>query len=205
MTINDSPTTIKWTGPMAIDADGSPHAYHLDNKSGLDYLANAGTPGNWYGIVTDSQGNPIIQGTNDPAPGFCVSPTSFGDKTKNLRDPLRYVNSETVPYIAVPKEAWKTMGVKLGDVCVVYNQLTKQHSSGIVADIGPKGRWGEASMFMAKAVGITNNSPKNGGASRGIVYLVFKGSTRPWPRTNADIDKQAQELLLAYGGIDKLK
>jgi hypothetical protein len=64
---------------MAIDADGAPKAYHPEDK-GLDSLSNAGQPGDWYGIVTDSgdrDGNPIIQGSDDPAPGFYVSPTSL--------------------------------------------------------------------------------------------------------------------------------
>jgi len=205
MTITDSPSSIWWTGPLAIDADGCPRAYHLDGHSGLDYLANAGKPGDWFGLVTDSQGNPIIQGPLDPAPGFCVSPTAFQRKDKNLRDPLRYVDSESVNYLSVPKEAVQQYGVKLGDVCLAYNQLTQQYAFGIVADVGPKGRWGEGSMCMAKSIGITNNSPKNGGASRGVVCLVFKGSAKPWPRTQDDINSQGAALLQAFGGIDKIK
>jgi Fungal chitosanase of glycosyl hydrolase group 75 len=68
-------------GKLGIDADGSPHAYHPNGSPpGLDYLANAGKPGNWYGIVTDNQkasGNPVVQGSSDPAPGFYISSTAL--------------------------------------------------------------------------------------------------------------------------------
>jgi len=39
---------------MVVDADGAYHAFHPDDKSGLDFLANAGHPGNWMGLVTDN-------------------------------------------------------------------------------------------------------------------------------------------------------
>jgi hypothetical protein len=54
---------------MSIDADGSPHAYHKDNTKALDYLANAGKPGNWWALATDngkSDGNPLVQSAEDP-------------------------------------------------------------------------------------------------------------------------------------------
>ena len=53
---------------LAVDADGAPDAYHpLD--LGTDYLRNAGSPGNWRGIVTDTgrpNGKPVVQGPCDP-------------------------------------------------------------------------------------------------------------------------------------------
>jgi len=36
---------------MTIDADGAYRAYN-QNNTGLDYLANAGHPGNWWALVT---------------------------------------------------------------------------------------------------------------------------------------------------------
>src|SRR4051795_6503541 len=41
----------------------------------LDVIGNAGGPGDWYGVVTDSgdeDGNPVVQGKNDPCPGAYV-------------------------------------------------------------------------------------------------------------------------------------
>jgi hypothetical protein len=84
---------------MTIDIGGAPHSFHPDGKSGLDYLANAGAPGNWFGVVTDNgqaDGNPVVQTTTDPAPGFYVSYISLHDSTKQKNNPLRYVNSESM-------------------------------------------------------------------------------------------------------------
>ena len=57
--LDDKPGTLYWTCPLMVDADGSPHAYHPDGSPpGLDYLANAGSPGNWWGIACNSSGDP---------------------------------------------------------------------------------------------------------------------------------------------------
>ena len=72
---------------MAIDADGSPNAYHPDD-TGLDALANAGEPGHWNGIITDREGNPLIQQESDPFPGYYISCTSLSDETKKFTDPI---------------------------------------------------------------------------------------------------------------------
>lgn len=48
---------------MAIDADGAYRAYHPTPGKGLDFLANAGSPGNWWALVTDNgkrSGNPVL-------------------------------------------------------------------------------------------------------------------------------------------------
>ena len=49
-----------WTGGIEVDADGAPDAYNPSN-TGIDYLANAGSPGDWWGISTDSSGTPYVQ------------------------------------------------------------------------------------------------------------------------------------------------
>ena len=36
---------------MMIDADGAYRAYHPQPGKGLDYLGNAGKPGNWWALV----------------------------------------------------------------------------------------------------------------------------------------------------------
>jgi hypothetical protein len=46
----------------------------------LDVLANAGDPGNRYGVVTDTgndDGDPIVQNATDPCPGAYISTTSL--------------------------------------------------------------------------------------------------------------------------------
>lgn len=80
----------------------------------MDVLANAGRPGNWFGVVTDTaeqDGTPVVQGPQDPCPGAYVSATSLhlpGQDGERLPDssPVKYVDkyvdSATVPFVVVP-------------------------------------------------------------------------------------------------------
>jgi hypothetical protein len=97
-------TFLAWENGLRIDVDGAPNAYG-PNNTGLDYTANAGKAGNWYGVVTDKDGDPYIQGPEDPYPGDYISATSLQDHTKAVDDPTRYVDARTVPYLAIPKNA----------------------------------------------------------------------------------------------------
>src|SRR4051794_28994322 len=73
---------------MQVDADGSPHAYHRINSKGLDNLENAkGENGRFVGIALKRNGEPAVQGDEDPAPGFYVSTTSLQDRSKASTDP----------------------------------------------------------------------------------------------------------------------
>jgi hypothetical protein len=130
-----------------------------------------------------------------------VSPTSLVDKTKKKNDPRRYVNSTVVPYLAVPKNAITDYGVNLGDVGFAYNRATGFMAAAIVADVGPKNKWGEGSIALAEHLGIPS-SPKRGGASKGVVICVFKGTSRGWPRTYPEIVSQVQNRLQELGGTD---
>ena len=98
-------------GRFMTDVDGAPNCYHPDNlnvrtdylkfdlekhKGALDWKANGGKDGNWFGVVTDTgekTGKPIIQGDGDPFPGFYVSSTSLSDSSKKRSDPRRYVDA----------------------------------------------------------------------------------------------------------------
>jgi hypothetical protein len=172
---------------------------------GLDFIANAGSAKTgWYGILTDSKGIPLIQGPTDPNPGYYISPTSLKDPTKAVADPTRYVNSETEPYIAIPRNFPKDHNARLGDVALVYYNKTGQYCAAVVADIGPLGdsKAGEGSIALAKALGIPAN-PKKGGTDQGVTYVVFKNSNQGWPRANADIATQVSGFLDTYGPFDQ--
>lgn len=191
---------------MAIDADGSPRAY-APPESGLkgeDYLANAGSSGNWWGVVTDTgkkDGAPVVQRGGAPAPGFYVSATSLVDPTRGRTDPLRYVDSSRVPFLALGKDILASMGGALGDLAWVVNTRSGLSSPAIVADIAPKGHHGEGSMALAGALGI-NQSPRNGGTDAEIVaYVVFPGSARGWP---VDFLDDARHRFDAWGGWQRL-
>jgi len=165
-----------FTAGLSIDADGSPHAYHPSNEKALDYLDNAGKTGNWWALVTDNNkkdGVPLVQSSKDPAPGYYISTTSLQDNTKKVDDPNRYVNSESLCYIALPADLSADFAV--GDIACVVNRRSNKKCFAIFADIGPSNRIGEGSIFLAQQLGI-NSSPKKGGALSDVVYILIKNS-----------------------------
>jgi hypothetical protein len=190
---------------MMVDADGSPHAYHQDNTKGLDFLGNAGVPGDWWALVTDtgeSDGKPIVQGARDPAPGFYISMTSLEDSSKKPTDPYRYVDAEVIPYFVLPSD--RNFGAELGDFGIVVNPSNQKVCGCVFADIGPADEIGEGSISLAKALGI-NANPKNGGVADGLAYIVFPGTKSGWPLSVAEIRKKSSKLFEDWGGINKIE
>lgn len=202
MDLKDTPTYLTWTGPFAIDGDGAPNCYGPPGSPALDHLANAGSDGDWYGILVDAHGKPVQQGSNDPYPGMYISPTSLQDHGYGVLDPRRYVDSVTTSYISIPSNEIHDHTIKLGDVGLAYNTATSQWSAAVVADVGPKNKFGEGSIALAQAIGIENTSPKNGGADGGIIWIVFKNSAIGWPLSPAEVDEKVSVLLTAAGGIE---
>ncbi|HYF34107.1 MAG TPA: hypothetical protein VD994_02365 [Prosthecobacter sp.] len=180
-----------YTTPLAgmmIDADGAngqtngvpvyaPKGY---TPAPLDYLANAGEPGNWYRVVTDTgkkDGKPVKQDANGPAPGAYVSATSYRWPQLARIDPLAYVDAAGVPYIVLPGH-WRALaiGVVLGCKATVTDTKTGKvlNASGVL-DFGPKAKLGEASIACAEFFGIPS-SPKHGGTSeKRFIYTFFPG------------------------------
>lgn len=193
---------VAFKSGMSIDADGSPHAYNPQN-TGLDALGNAGKPGNWWGIATNASGKPYVQGPNDPAPGYYVSTTSLTDARYPSSDPRHFVDSEKVPFIAVPPEL-KNQGVKVGDLVAVRNEKTGKTAFAVVADIGPSGHIGEGSIKLAQELGINSNA-RHGGVSSGVSYVVFPGTKQAWPMSNEQIQSAGQRLYDTFGGDAQLQ
>ena len=192
-------SAVFYTAGMAIDADGAYRAYHPGSK-GLDYLANGGKPGNWWALVTDNgrpSGNPVVQGPNDPAPGFYISTTSLEDSAFDRKNPRRYVDSESIPYIVLP--GGKLGGAKLGDFALLINLKNKSQVAAIVADSGPAAKLGEASIAASAALlGPGRGNPKNGGTEDKIIrYIVFPGSGDGKPKTADVIAARVDGLLHA--------
>jgi Fungal chitosanase of glycosyl hydrolase group 75 len=178
---------------MTIDADGAPNAYHPDN-TGLDDLANAGTPGRWEGLAKDADGEPFIQGPNDPFPGYYVSATALADRSKPVNDPTRYVDASRIPFIVLPGGMARQLGARPGDFAAAFNQRSGKFSFAIFGDVGPYDRIGEGSVALAENLGIRSDA-RNGGARRGILYLVFPGSGNGRPRTIEEINAEGQKLV----------
>ena len=204
-TLQDDDSVFFYESGMMIDADGGHHAYHPDDRSGLDYLCNAGKPGNWWALVTDNgrpSGSPVVQSTSDPAPGFYISKTSLADKCVDDNDPRRYVNAESVNFFVLPAKLG--LGAKLGDFGVVIRPDRNDYDYAVYADVGPGGKIGEASVSLAAALSIPS-SPKTGGVCHGILYIVFRGSQKGWPLTQPQIDQHGAALFAEWGGLEKAK
>jgi len=184
---------------MTIDADGAPNAYNPQN-TGLDDLANAGSPGNWGALAEDDTGEPYIQGPDDPFPGYYVSTTALSDRTKKPSDPNRYVDASKIPYIVLPSEVARGTGARLGDFAVVLNVRNGKQAGAIFADIGTMG---EGSVALADHLGLWSNA-REGGTRRGIFYLVFAGSGNGKPRSIEEINEQSAKLLQDWGGIERM-
>jgi hypothetical protein len=191
---------------LAIDADGAFRAYHPNGNLGLDSLRHAGHPGNWWALVTDNgktSGHPVVQRRSDPAPGYYVSTTALYDPDNpNERDPHRYVDAATVPYVALHPKALKY--ARLGDFGTVVNLQNHMVSAALVADeTATHVSVGEGSIALAKSLGV-NSNPRFGGKDGGIVYLIYPHSGNGKPRRLVDIIANSNRLFEAWGGAAKL-
>jgi hypothetical protein len=196
--LGDAPAFL-FTSGMTIDADGAPNAYNADDTA-LDYLFNAGQPGQWDGIVQDDDGNPVVQGPDDPFPGYYISCTALFDRTKHRRDTARFVDSTQIPYVALPGDLAARMAARLGDFVFVFDPTTGRYSYAIFADIGG---FGEGSIALADRLRIRSDA-RRGGKSGGISYIVFPGSGDGQPKAVDEIDRLAARLVEARGGADGL-
>lgn len=181
---------------MNIDADGSPRAYHPDSAPGLDYLADAGKPGKWWGIACDATGKPYVQKDTDPYPGFYVSTTALSDHRYPESDPRRFVDAEHVPYVKLSYDI-ERRGARVGDLCAVA--YDGKLCLAIAADTGA--RLGEGSIALAAALGIPSDARHGGISAPAVSYVVFKGTAAGWPR---DFSADAAAHFSAWGGLNRL-
>jgi hypothetical protein len=191
---------------LAVDADGAFRAYHPNNRLGLDTIEDAGRPGNWWALATDTgepSGRPVVQGKSDPAPGYYVSMTSLFDAANpNERDPRRFVDAASIPYVVLPPVGFKH--AKLGDFATVFNRRNGKVAEAIVADeSAPELKMGEGSIALAVALGIDSN-PRSGGIEHGVAYVIYPGSGNGKPRALDDIVSTSRRYFQTWGGLQKL-
>ena len=200
------PLGIFYKSGLAIDADGAFRAYHPVDRLGLDSLAHAGHPGNWWALVTDNEqknGRPVVQGNSDPAPGYYVSTTALYDPDNpNVRDPRRYVDAAKIPYVVLHPKALNY--ARLGDFATVVNFQNGKISEALVADeSAPNLPVGEGSIALAEVLGI-DSSPRHGGKDRDVAYLVYPGSGNGRPRRLQEVVANSKRLFEAWGGLSQL-
>lgn len=181
---------LSWDGgDLSIDYDGAPNAYAPQGfGSPLDNLANAGNGSKWWGIETDAQGKPVVQGAADPYPGYYVSTTALTWPGRS--GPARYVDSTQISYVALPP-VFKELGAKLGDLVYVYSDKTKVGRFAIWADIGPKSKLGEGSLQLARALRVEKSALRSGG----LRFEVYPGSGEGRPLSEEEIQKRGASLL----------
>jgi hypothetical protein len=195
---------ILYLAGMAIDVDGDERAYAPDDSGlqPLDYLDNAGGPGNWWGITTDDNGQPYIQQPYHLAPGYYVSCTSLVDSKYPESNPQRFIDASQVPFFVLPSRFGQ--GAKLGDLGLAYNTRTGDNNAMIYADIGPEDQIGEASQGLAKTLAI-NPDAKTGGTSDKIICYWFQpGSGSGWQPVDVWWPI-ALKNFQKWGGMAKLK
>ena len=194
--VEEDDKSVSFTAGAQLDGDGANGQFGGDpcyapkSYAGktLDALANAGGPGNWFGVVTDTgerDGTPIVQGAGDPCPGAYLSATSLhllGPDGKSLpkSSPFRYVDSATVPFIVVPPTIIRGVaGVVLGCRATVTNTKNGKSVDAVVADVGPSNKIGEVSLACANAIGIpagdgATHPANSGGVDEHIIhYQLF--------------------------------
>ncbi len=192
---------------MAIDADGSPLAYHPDNSKALDDLKHAGQEGNWWALATDNgekSGNPIVQTDKDPAPGYYVSMTSLNNPNFAIKSPLRYVDAEKIPYFVLNPNVMEKTGARAGDFGYVYNEKTNKRSFAIFADVGNNQKLGEGSIYLAKKLGI-NADARTGGQDDEVLYIIFPFSGNKRWRSLEEIESETKKRMDKAGAFDFLE
>jgi len=175
-------TKLSFYAGMDIDADGAnrmnPKPAYGPGNIGSDYTANAGHPGNWWGVVTDENGEPVVQDGSEgqPSKGFYISTTSYEWPQYGKTDVQRYVDANTVPFVVLPKQLREMIApLVLGCACQVRPIGSQNPQVGVVADFGPTKSIGECSVAMAKAIGV-NPNPRTGGEDTiSFYYEIFPG------------------------------
>lgn len=89
------------------------------------------------------------------------------------------LDAAALPYVVVPGAStrwdYRASGLKMGSVVLVI--YSGKMEFGILGDVGPVSGIGEASVAMAKAVGI-DPDPRTGGVDgKTVAYLAFTGAS----------------------------
>lgn len=169
--------SVSFVAGMTIDADGGRRTYAPAGSGlkGLDYLSNAGRPGNWYGLVCDPRGDPIIAPS-----GYYVSPTLYRHRHNGaLRlasDPEAYLDPEKDFFMVFPGPLRHAVGpVLLGCAGTIMDLHTGKELKTVAGDSGPATHLGEASIACAEFFGVPSNPKWGGTDEKRFRYTFFTG------------------------------
>ena len=147
------------------------NAVSLDMRRGMGARFRKNAQGD---LVTGPKGEhffPVIQGPDQPAPGFFVSTTAVArDPSLPATDQNRYFDASAIPYQAFNGWMLSAGGahVTKGDFGLVIDPLTKVTSGFVLADAGAGNKAGEVSTFLLSVLGGNNE--------RDFTFLLFPGS-----------------------------
>lgn len=191
------------THRMDVDVDGAPNAYGPTDKPTLDVLLDAHylnrADKKIVGYLIDGHGRPILQGPNDPFPGYFISQTAFSDiQNQNERDPRRYVDAREIDYV-VRGNAARRRGVKVGDFVSVYSKRTRKSVFAIVGDTGnPTGN--EGSLRLLQDLGYPFHDGRSESVEKPEIVIRFYPNSNPDHQfffTQAKLDEAATKLGLS--------
>ncbi|SRR5579871_1975524 len=198
-----APAYIEISVKMDTDVDGAPNAYGPPGMPALDDEENAHADGQLdrevVGYMTKSDHRtPVLQGPDDPFPGYYISTTAFTDrKNRNWLDPRKYVDATKINYVVIG-DVGRQGGVRLGDFVAVYSKRFNKSAWAIVGDAGnPAGS--EGSLALLQSLGYRVRDGRSGVQREEIVIRYFPGSNADhhFFLTQAEIDKEAGALGLS--------
>jgi len=188
---------------MDVDVDGAPNAYGPPDVETLDTLLDAHilnrADKEIVGYLIDDDGSPILQGPNDPFPGYYISQTAFSDiENQDERDPRCYVDARNINYV-VRGNAARRRGVRVGDFATVYSKRTRKTVFAIVGDTGnPTGD--EGSLHLLQDLGYPFHDGKNDAVEEAEIVVRFYPNSNPKHQfffTQAELDEAARKLGLS--------
>lgn len=189
------------THRMDVDVDGAPTAYGPPGFKTLDTPRDAHYRGRrWAPIVgyMTQHGQPVVQGPNDPAPGYYVSQTTFEDGTRAEHDQRRYVDATRINYVVLGNQA-KHRGARIGDFVAVMSQRTGRCAFAIVGDSGnPSGD--EGSLHLLQALGYPFHDGRDEAVEESEIVIRFYPGSNPaheFFREQAALDAAARKRGLS--------
>ena len=191
------------THRMDVDVDGAPNAYGPPDRETLDILLDAHylnrADQEIVGYLIDEHGNPILQGPDDPFPGYYISQTAFTDpENENEKDPRSYVDARNINYVVRGNVAQRR-GVKVGDFASVYSKRTHKSVFAIVGDTGnPTGD--EGSLHLLQDLGYPFHDGKNESVEKPEVVIRFYPNSNPEHQffySQVELDEAAMKLGLS--------
>ena len=231
---------LAFSSQMQVNTDGAPDSYHPDDIgithicNGVSIGANCAWKANcmadfkqakaegfngptkicFFAMATGQNGKPILQGPNDPKPGYFVSTTALPQPGVDKKTPQAQLDSNVIPFIVIPRhwEQSEVPGVKLGDFAVTLRRSTGQISFAIVGDLGPKRKLGEGSVALHMALGndpfrmrFGKRRAWQGIGPRDVLYVIFPNSRTPDQQITGElINSEGTRLLEEFGGKARL-